>query len=92
MCSSAHRVLSSVERLYVCDPLHNPFLAGSITVRVPVARESIMTIEREDDPDATVKMPRPRVEIESEDFDPERTVVREDWDHVRQDLERANKD
>lgn len=50
-----------------------------------------MTIEREQDPDATVKMPLPYVDNESEDFDPERTVVREDWESVRQDVQGAGK-
>lgn len=49
-----------------------------------------MTVEREMDPDTTVKMPRPAPieEVRSEDiepFDPERTIVREDG--VREDWE-----
>lgn len=45
-----------------------------------------MTIEREYDPDATVEMPRPiqiegvQVDSELEDEDPEKTLVREDWE------------
>jgi hypothetical protein len=44
-----------------------------------------MTIERDKDPDATVKMPRPvpRPENELEDVDPEQTLVREEWDRAR---------
>jgi diaminopimelate decarboxylase len=41
-----------------------------------------MTIERNYDPDATVEMPRP-VQIETEveeEVDPEKTLVREDWE------------
>jgi hypothetical protein len=43
-----------------------------------------MTIERDFDPDATVKMPLPIPEVEQdlEDFDPERTLVREEWQGV----------
>lgn len=46
-----------------------------------------MTTEREKDPDATVKMPvpLPRVDSDAEDFDPEKTLVREDWESVRKD-------
>jgi diaminopimelate decarboxylase len=40
-----------------------------------------MTIEREYDPDATVEMPRPvQIAPELEDEDPEKTLVREDWE------------
>jgi hypothetical protein len=43
-----------------------------------------MTIERdiERDPDATVKMPTPVIETDEslEDIDPEKTLVREDWE------------
>lgn len=40
-----------------------------------------MTIEREYDPDATVEMPRPiQIDPELEDEDPEKTLVREDWE------------
>ena len=40
-----------------------------------------MTIEREFDPDATVEMPRPvQIDAELEDEDPEKTLVREDWE------------
>jgi hypothetical protein len=44
-----------------------------------------MTIEREKDPDATVRMPRP-AQIEEvpaqeiEPFDPDQTIAREDWE------------
>lgn len=43
-----------------------------------------MTIERDKDPDATVKMPLPlpRLDTELEDIDPEQTLVREEWDAV----------
>jgi hypothetical protein len=43
----------------------------------------IMTIEREFDPDATVEMPRPQIETDldaEEEVDPEKTLVREDWE------------
>lgn len=45
-----------------------------------------MTTERELDPDATVKMPLPipHIDQDLEDMDPERTLVREDWQGVRQ--------
>lgn len=40
-----------------------------------------MTIERDYDPEATVEMPRPvRIDAELEDEDPEKTLVREDWE------------
>jgi hypothetical protein len=44
-----------------------------------------MTVERDMDPDATVKMPRPAPieEVQSEDiepFDPDQTIAREDWE------------
>jgi hypothetical protein len=40
-----------------------------------------MTTEREIDPDATVEMPRPvLIEPELEEEDPEKTLVREDWE------------
>ena len=41
-----------------------------------------MTTERDPDSDATVQMPRPipPVEEELEDVDPEKTLVREDWE------------
>jgi hypothetical protein len=41
-----------------------------------------MTIERDPDSEATVEMPRPLmpVEDELEDVDPEKTLVREDWE------------
>jgi hypothetical protein len=41
-----------------------------------------MTIEREFDPDATVEMPRPTIETDlaEEEVDPEKTLVREDWE------------
>ena len=44
-----------------------------------------MTIERDQDADATVRMPRPtstppKVDEELEDIDPEKTLVREDWE------------
>ena len=42
----------------------------------------VMTIEREFDPDATVEMPRPTIDtdLDEEEIDPEKTVVREDWE------------
>lgn len=44
-----------------------------------------MTTEREFDPDATVEMPRP-VQIDTdpelEEVDPEKTLVREDWETI----------
>lgn len=40
-----------------------------------------MTIEREYDPDATLEMPRPvLIDPELEEEDPEKTLVREDWE------------
>jgi hypothetical protein len=44
-----------------------------------------MTAEREQDMDATVKMPRPVIVVEDQlqDFDPEKTLVREDWERNR---------
>lgn len=37
--------------------------------------------EREFDPDATLEMPRPvQIDTELEDVDPEKTLVREDWE------------
>jgi hypothetical protein len=41
-----------------------------------------MTTERDQDPEATVQMPRPvpPVDEEIEDIDPEKTLVREDWE------------
>ena len=42
-----------------------------------------MTRERDQDADATVRMPRPtppEVDEELEDVDPEKTLVREDWE------------
>jgi hypothetical protein len=39
-----------------------------------------MTIERDTDADATVKMPKVTPEIEMDDIDPEATLVREDWE------------
>lgn len=40
-----------------------------------------MTIEREFDPDATLEMPRPvLIDPELEEEDPEKTLVREDWE------------
>jgi len=41
-----------------------------------------MTIERDKDPDATVKMPLPipQLDRELEEVDPEKTLVREDWE------------
>ena len=40
-----------------------------------------MTIEREYDPEATLEMPRPvQIDPELEDADPEKTLVREDWE------------
>lgn len=43
----------------------------------------IMTIERDPDPDSdtTVEMPRPvQIDTELEEVDPEKTLVREDWE------------
>lgn len=50
-----------------------------------------MTIERDKDPDATVKMPLPipQLDPELEDVDPEKTLVREDWQSVRETPPRA---
>jgi hypothetical protein len=44
-----------------------------------------MTIESDVDPDATVKMPLPfpQGDQDAEEFDPERTLVREEWQGVR---------
>lgn len=39
-----------------------------------------MSAEREPDPEATAKMPRPTTAEEIEDVDPEKTLVREDWE------------
>ena len=42
-----------------------------------------MTVERDPDSEATVEMPRPlvpQVEESIEDVDPEKTLVREDWE------------
>jgi hypothetical protein len=41
-----------------------------------------MTIERDYDPDATVKLPQPLPQVgeELEEVDPEQTLVREDWE------------
>jgi hypothetical protein len=42
-----------------------------------------MTTERDKDTEATVRMPRPappKVDDELEDVDPEKTLVREDWE------------
>jgi hypothetical protein len=50
-----------------------------------------MTTEREKDPDATVKMPLPRMDGDTDNFDPEKTLVREDWEHVRQDILRGDR-
>ena len=43
-----------------------------------------MTTERDRDGDATVKMPQlvPQPEKDLEHFDPEKTIVREEWDGV----------
>jgi hypothetical protein len=51
-----------------------------------------MTIERDKDPDATVKMPLPlpRMDGEKDEFDPEKTLVREDWESVRKDIRRGS--
>jgi hypothetical protein len=50
-----------------------------------------MTTERDNDPDATVRMPLPRLDTDTEDFDPEKTIVREEWEGVRKkDLRRAD--
>ncbi len=42
----------------------------------------IMTIEREFDPDATVEMPAPQIDtdLDTDEVDPEQTLVREDWE------------
>lgn len=39
-----------------------------------------MTMERDIDADATVKMPQVNPQIEIEEIDPEATLVREDWE------------
>ena len=40
-----------------------------------------MTTEREYDPEATIEMPRlVQIDAELEDADPEKTLVREDWE------------
>jgi hypothetical protein len=40
-----------------------------------------MTTEREYDPEATVEMPRPvQIDTDLEEVDPEKTLVREDWE------------
>lgn len=40
-----------------------------------------MTTEREYDPEATLEMPRPvQIDPELEEADPEKTLVREDWE------------
>jgi len=40
-----------------------------------------MTTEREYDPEATLEMPRPvLIDPELEEVDPEKTLVREDWE------------
>jgi hypothetical protein len=41
-----------------------------------------MSAERNSDSDATVKMPQliPKVDDDLQDFDPEKTLVREDWE------------
>jgi diaminopimelate decarboxylase len=44
-----------------------------------------MTVERDEAADATVKMPKPQLEEICEDLeeiDPEKTIVREDWESV----------
>ena len=44
-----------------------------------------MTAERDMDPEATVRMPMPLPAEDSQDiepFDPEKTLVREDWESV----------
>ena len=44
-----------------------------------------MTVERDDGPDATVKLPKPQLDEICEDIeeiDPEKTIVREDWESV----------
>jgi hypothetical protein len=48
-----------------------------------------MTTEREKDPDATVRMPQPlpRLDRDTEDFDPDKTLVREDWESVKKDIQ-----
>jgi hypothetical protein len=45
-----------------------------------------MTIERDKDPDATVKMPLPIPQLDKdlEEVDPEKTLVREDWQGARE--------
>jgi hypothetical protein len=41
----------------------------------------IMTTERDYDPEATVEMPRPvQIDAELEDADPEKTLVRDNWE------------
>jgi hypothetical protein len=44
-----------------------------------------MTIERDPESDATVEMPKPQLEEiceEIEEIDPEKTLVRDDWESV----------
>jgi hypothetical protein len=44
-----------------------------------------MTVERDEASDATVKLPKPHLEEIREDIeeiDPEKTIVREDWESV----------
>jgi hypothetical protein len=42
-----------------------------------------MSAERDQDSEPTVKMPMPIPQLDrDEDFDPEKTLVREDWDHA----------
>ncbi len=43
-----------------------------------------MTAERDQDSEPTVKMPMPipQLDRDGEDFDPEKTLVREDWDQA----------
>jgi hypothetical protein len=43
-----------------------------------------MTAERDQDSEPTVKIPRPMPQLDRdlEDVDPEKTLVREDWDKL----------
>lgn len=88
LCSSAQRPTIECEPVRDCDPSHNRRFERSFTVAPTERWSSIMTTEREKDPDATVKMPLPlpRMDGDTDDFDPEKTLVREDWESVRKDI------
>lgn len=64
-------------------------ICASCTARDPSAAEGdeIMTVERDPalDDEETVRMPRPQVteqDDDSEEIDPEKTIVRENWESV----------